>query len=447
MAKHLRISRITVTLAYTELQSNDYLSSRGRSGYYVSENAPEAPKFKIKEPQSSKNPVDWNRAIGQRFSGKFLSEKRSDWAGYKYPFVYGQVDANLFDHANWRLCALQALGTKDFRSMTSDFYDQDDPKLLEFVARHTLPRRGILANEDEILITLWAQNALWLSTQILLTRKKKAIIENPCYPALLDILSQSRCQIETVDVDDKGLPPEKLSNDINVIFTTPSHHCPTAATMPLSRRKRLLEKAQRSDGIIIEDDYEFEMSFLQPALPALKSLDNDGRVIYVCSFSKSLFPGMILGYLVGPAPFIKEARALRASVLRHQPGHIQRTAAYFLSLGHYDALIKRMSKHYEERYLEMEKSLTKCELKIAGKAQHGGSSFWVEIPKHISSIKLAEDLLKKDVVIEPGDPFFVGNNYSKNFIRLAYSSIPVERIDPGIELIAKAISDTGLMTV
>ena len=447
LAKHLRVSRITVTLAYTELQSNDYLSSRDRSGYYVSENAPEAPKFNIKEPQSSKNPVDWNRAIGQRFSGKFLSEKRSDWAGYKYPFVYGQVDANLFDHANWRLCALQALGTKDFRSMTSDFYDQDDPKLLEFVARHTLPRRGILANEDEILITLGAQNALWLSTQILLTRKKKAIIENPCYPALLDILSQSKCQIETIDVDDKGLPPEKLSNDINVIFTTPSHHCPTAATMPLSRRKRLLEKAQRSDGIIIEDDYEFEMSFLQPALPALKSLDNDGRVIYVGSFSKSLFPGMRLGYLVGPAPFIKEARALRASVLRHPPGHIQRTAAYFLSLGHYDALIKRMSKHYEERYLEMEKSLTKCELKIAGKAQHGGSSFWVEIPKHISSVKLAEDLLKKDVVIEPGDPFFVGNNYSKNFIRLAYSSIPVERIDPGIELIAKAISDTGLMTV
>ena len=447
LAKHLRISRITVTLAYTELQSNDYLSSRGRSGYYVSENAPEAPKFKIKERQSSKNPVDGNRAIGQRFSGKFLSEKRSDWAGYKYPFVYGQVDANLFDHANWRLCALQALGTKDFRSMTSDFYDQDDPKLLEFVARHTLPRRGILANEDEILITLGAQNALWLSTQILLTRKKKAIIENPCYPALLDILSQSRCQIETVDVDDKGLPPEKLSNDINVIFTTPSHHCPTAATMPLSRRKRLLEKAQRSDGIIIEDDYEFEMSFLQPALPALKSLDNDGRVIYVGSFSKSLFPGMRLGYLVGPAPFIKEARALRASVLRHPPGHIQRTAAYFLSLGHYDALIKRMSKHYEERYLEMEKSLTKCDLKIAGKAQHGGSSFWVEIPKHISSIKLAEDLLKKDVVIEPGDPFFVGNNYPKNFIRLAYSSIPAERIAPGIELIAKAISDTGPMTV
>ena len=447
LAKHLKISRITVTLAYTELQSNDYLSSKGRSGFYVSANAPEAPQFEIIKSQTPENPVDWNKALGQRFSGKFLSEKRSDWAGYRYPFIYGQVDANLFDHANWRLCALQALGAKDFRSMTSDFYDQDDPKLLEFVARQTLPRRGIVATEDEILITLGAQNALWLSTQILLTQRRKAIIENPCYPALLDILSQSRCNIEAVDVDDQGLPPEKLAADINVIFTTPSHHCPTAATMPLSRRKLLLAKAQELNAIIVEDDYEFEMSFLEPVLPALKSLDNDGRVIYVGSFSKSLFPGMRLGYLVGPAPFIKEARALRASVLRHPPGHIQRTAAYFLSLGHYDALIKRMSKQYEERYLEMEKSLTKFDLKIAGKAQHGGSSFWVETPKRTKAVKLARRLLEMDVVIEPGDPFFVGKNYPKNFIRLAYSSIPTNKIAAGIELIAEAISDTGPITV
>ena len=280
----------------------------------------------------------------------------------------------------------------------------------------------------------------------MLTQRRKALIENPCYPALLDILSQSRCNIEAVDVDHQGLPPEKLDDDINVIFTTPSHHCPTAATMPLSRLKHLIEKARELNAIIVEDDYEFEMSFLEPALPALKSLDEDGRVIYVGSFSKSLFPGMRLGYLVGPAPFIKEARALRASVLRHPPGHIQRTAAYFLSLGHYDALIKRMSKQYEERHLEMEKSLIKFDLKIAGKAKHGGSSFWIETPKHIKAIKLAQHLLNMNVVIEPGDPFFVGENYPQNFIRLAYSSIPTNKIAPGIELIARAISDTGPIT-
>ena len=120
------------------------------------------------------------------------------------------------------------------------------------------------------------------------------------------------------------------------------------------------------DALIVEDDYEFEMSFLKPPSPALKSLDADGRVIYVGSFSKSLFPGLRLGYLVGSEPFIKEARALRASVLRHPPGHIQRTAAYFLSLGHYDALVRRMGTAFHERREVMQKAIEDNGLQIAG---------------------------------------------------------------------------------
>ena len=83
---------------------------------------------------------------------------------------------------------------------------------------------------------------------------------------------------------------------------------------------------------------------------------------------------------------------------------------------------------------------------IAGTAKHGGSSFWIETPKHIKAIELAQNLLNMNVVIEPGDPFFVGENYPQNFIRLAYSSIPTNKIAPGIELIARAISDTGPIT-
>ena len=140
-------------------------------------------------------------------------------------------------------------------------------------------------------------------------------------------------------MDSDGLPPDLIPPETDVVFTTPSHQCPTASTMPISRRKELLRRASADDFLIVEDDYEFEMSFLKPPSPALKSLDDEGRVIYVGSFSKSLFPGLRLGYLVGPAPFIREARALRSAVLRHPPGHMQRTAAYFLSLGHYLSLI------------------------------------------------------------------------------------------------------------
>ena len=105
LALHLGVSRITVTLAYTELLANDYLSSKGRSGYYVSQNAPDPPSVPPNRPRS--DGVDWSRAIGQKFTGGATPEKPQDWAKFKYPFVYGQADPTVFDHANWRMCALR----------------------------------------------------------------------------------------------------------------------------------------------------------------------------------------------------------------------------------------------------------------------------------------------------------------------------------------------------
>lgn len=441
LATHLGVSRITVTLAYTELLANDYLTSKGRSGYYVSDTAPEPPQFSASPPKEER--VDWARAIGQKFTGTLQNEKPLDWARYEFPFIYGQTDPTLFDHANWRHCALQALGTKDFGSLTSDYYDRDDPRLIEFIARHTLPRRGISARPDEILVTLGAQNALWLTAQVLLTQRRTAAIENPCYPALRDILNQSRCHVQTVDVDENGLPPELIPDDTTVIFTTPSHHCPTAATLPIERRHALLNRARELDALVVEDDYEFEMSFLKPPSPSLKSLDQDGRVIYVGSFSKSLFPGLRLGYLVGSEPFIREARALRASVFRHPPGHIQRTAAYFLSLGHYDALIRKMGSTYQKRRKTMEDSIQKAGLEIAGRGVFGGSSFWMRAPDGVNVGELSDRLRARGVLIESGDAFFAENQRKSTYYRLAYSSISESKIPRGIEIIADEIAKTG----
>lgn len=442
LAVHLGVSRITVTIAYTELLASDYLSSKGRSGYFVSENAPSPPVFT--PGPDTQDAVDWTRAIGQRFSGGVTPSKPQDWSKYRYPFVYGQADQSLFDHANWRLCALQALGQRDFNSMTNDYYDQDDPQLIEFIVRHTLPRRGITAAPEQILITLGAQNALWLTAQVLLTQRRRAALEDPCYHALRDILIQSRCHVTPVRVDQDGLPPEAIPPETDVIFTTPSHQCPTNATMPMARRRALLERAREMDAIIVEDDYEFETSFLRPPSPALKSLDADGRVIYVGSFSKSLFPGLRLGYLVGSEPFIREARALRASVLRHPPGHIQRTASYFLSLGHYDALVRRMSNALHERRTKMEEVIAQTGLQIAGQGAHGGSSFWMRAPETVDTQILAARLRARGVLIEPGQSFFGGEEQPQNFYRLGYSSIPTSRITDGLQALASEIEEMAL---
>ncbi len=207
LALQLGVSRITVTLAYTELVAGDYLTALGRSGYFVSDSAP-VPRLAAQARVAGPDGVNWARVTGERFSARGIVSKPADWRSYPYPFIYGQADATLFDHQNWRQCALRALGKRDFEVLTDDYHARDDPMLIEFIARNILPRRGISARPEEILLTLGAQNALWLAAQVLLPAGRVAALENPCYPGLRAILGQAQARVVSVDVDAGGLPPE-----------------------------------------------------------------------------------------------------------------------------------------------------------------------------------------------------------------------------------------------
>ena len=427
LAKHLGVSRITVTLAYTELVADDYLTAQPRAGYTVSASAPEPPGFTPQAPHTST--VDWAARLGPTLPGLGL-DKPADWASYRYNFIYGQPDPTLFDSANWRLCALQALGRKEWSAVAPDAYDQDDPLLVDFIARQTLPRRGILAGPDEILLTLGAQNALWLAAR-LLTPGQRVAMEDPGYPALRAILSQTGCHVTPVPVDADGLPPDAIPPGTTVVFCTPGAQCPTTVTLPPARRQALLALAEARDMILVEDDYETDMP---GTVPALKSLDRQGRVIHVGSFSKAIFPGLRLGYLVGPAPFIAQARALRATLLRHPPGLIQRTAAHFLSLGHYDALLRRTARAYGERRAAMLAALEGAGL-LTEAPLASGSSLWLRLPGR-DTAALAAALRPRGVLIEPGGPFFAGGG-GREWVRLAWSSVPVGRVAEGVDLFAR----------
>ncbi|SFA69143.1 transcriptional regulator, GntR family [Poseidonocella pacifica] len=438
LAEHLGVARITITVSYNELVANEYLVARGRSGYFVAETAPTRPKFE--SPARQDRPVvDWatklTRPVHQR--GDIL--RPPNWMDYRYPFIYGQSDPDLFDHANWRACALRAVGRRDFDSLAQDRYQSDDPMLVEFILRHILPRRGIHATPDQILITMGGQNALWMIAQLLLADGQVAIVENPCFPGLRRIFDQMGYVGRSVDVDHKGLPPELIPEEAQLVFTTPSHHAPTNVTMPLERRVEMLERADRHDFLIVEDDYEFEMSFLARPSPALKSLDQDGRVIYLGSFSKSIFPGLRLGYVVGDQMLIEEMRKLRTVVLRHPPSHIQRTTAYFLSLGHYDSQIARMARYYGQRRAIVEKGIREHGLIPEQGEVLGGSSFWMRAPLGVDTTQLALDLRKDSVLIEPGNAFFARRSPDRSHYRIAYSSIASSKIEKGMALLARGI--------
>lgn len=437
LAQTLGLSRMTVTLVYQELVSQGYLETAPRSGVMIAGTVPHR-RLKAQGLRSSTTAVDWAHWLIDAQPRKRVIRKPADWRDYRYPFIYGQADASLFDHNAWRDCARRAWGTRDFAELAADQYGADDALLVDYIRSNTLPRRGIHAGPDEVLVTLGAQNALFLAIELLARADRLAVTEEPGYPDFAEALRRAQSPTCFLPLRDGGLDPAELPDQTRLVIATPSHNIPTGATMPLARRHELLSRAASQDFLIIEDDYDFEMSYLAPPAPALKSLDQSGRVIYLGSFSKALFPGLRIGYMVAPAPLIARARDLRAIMLRHPPAHLQRITAYFLALGHYDAHIVRLRQTLKHRRAVLEEALGASALRIAGAAASGGSSLWIEARSGIDSRVLAERLQPASVLIEPGDVFFETPPEPCPFFRLGYSSIQAQDIGAGIALIDAA---------
>jgi GntR family transcriptional regulator / MocR family aminotransferase len=444
MAKSLGVSRNTVVLAYQGLLDDGYLVARERSGYFVSdkalsESAP--PPRRLPQRPQRDSILDVERRFKMRPSQQALHSKPQDWQKFTYPFIYGQVDHNLFPLAEWRECTRQALGKKWLGAWTNDTWSTDDPLLVEQIRRRILPRRGIMASDDEILITLGAQNALYILTHLLVDRSTRVAMEDPGYPDVRNAFDLHAGEVVPIPVDAQGLTLSPALDKADLVFTTPSHQFPTTVTMPLERRMALLKRAREHDFLIIEDDYEFETNYVNEPCPALKSLDDDGRVIYVGSLSKTLFPGLRLGFMVGPKSLIDEARALRRLMVRHPPNNNQRAAALFLSLGHHDTLIRRLHKAYRARWEVMGKALNDHLPNAARSPSFGGTAYWVQGPSGIDSERLAHEAQQRSIFIEPMQQAFAGANRPTNHFRLAFSSIDEARIEPGIRLLAKTIGD------
>lgn len=440
MAKRLGVSRNTVVLAYQALVDDGFLVSRERSGFYVNDEVLQGMAKRPEVPAAPEHrPIDWSRRFRVQPSAQDNIVKPLDWQAYPYPFIYGQVDRELFPIAEWRDCSRRALGTKWLGQWTSDSYTADDPMLIEQIRTRILPRRGILASNEQMLITLGAQNALYLLASLLVTTRSRIAIEEPGYPDMRNVLGLRSDRLVPIPVDEDGLPVERRLADCDLVFVTPSHQFPTTATMPLERRIALLDMAARHDFLIIEDDYEFETNYVSEPCPALKSLDQNDRVIYVGSLSKSLFPGLRLGFLVAAPELIREARAQRRLMLRHPPNNNQRTAALFLALGHHDTLIHRLHRAYSARWAAMGEALERHLPRSSRAPTFGGTSYWVQGPKGLDADELAEAALAEGIVIEPGRIAYAAPDPPRNRFRLGFSSIPLERIEPGIQLLAKVI--------
>lgn len=442
LAGALGLSRMTVTLVYQELVAQGYLEARPRSGFVVARDAPTRALTQSARAGTGAvlpEAVDWTRWLTGIPQRQRVIRKPADWRAMRWPFIYGQADPRLFDHAAWRECALRALGAREFPGLADDLLTQDDPMLVDHICSHSLPRRGITARPEEVLITLGAQHGLYMAVDLLARPDRPAAIEEPGYPDFAETLRRAGAPIRLLAVGADGLDPAQVPSGTRLVIATPSHHVPTGATMTLGRRMALLARAATDDFLIVEDDYDFEMSYLAPPVPALKSMDRTGRVIYLGSFSKSLFPGLRIGYMVGPAEIIAAAREARAVMLRHPPPHLQRITAWFLALGHYDSHITRLRAALKTRRAVLTEALAGTSLTIAGADAVGGSALWVAAPEGTDSAVLAAAAAARSVLIEPGAVFFERPPDPCRYFRLGYSSIAAQDIPDGIAQLRAAL--------
>lgn len=451
LADQLGVARNTVVLSYQMLVEEGYLLSRERSGHFVNPEILRGRSSVAATPPAQAVPLDgeaparpvWRQRIANPPSQQRNIVKPANWQHYEFPFIYGQFDQSLFPTNDWRECCMKSLSIMEIRNWAPDLIERDDESLVQQIRTRVLPRRGVFAMPDEIIITNGCQQALYLIADLLCGEGTTVGFENPGYPDARNIFDNRKARLLPLRVDNHGIAPDELEDSLarcDYVYVTPSHQCPTTATMPLERRRTLLECAQRHDFVIVEDDYESENTFSGTPHPALKSLDSADRVIYVGSLSKTFAPGLRLGYVVGPRELIRELRALRRLMVRHPVGYVQRAFATFLALGHHDALLRRLAHAYRERSQALMAALDAHLPQARYVPITGGASSWVEGPPWLDAERLAADAQAVGVLIEPGGVFFMNDDTdARRYFRMGFSAIASEKIEPGVRALAQCV--------
>jgi len=445
LAGEIGVSRNTTSLAYQQLVAEGHLVARERSGFFVADNP--APVTRVATVVANAGSDDGTVSFAKSrirarvgVAGGFRCPP--DWQKYRYPFIDGRYDHSLFPVAEWREASRFALGVQEIDKWSIDNGDSDDEMLVEEIRTKLLPRRGISAQPDEILITAGEQQALHLLTELFARPGVSIGMEEPGLPSMRELIGLRGADTHYLKVDEEGLVVGDTIKECDLVHVTPSRQRPTGVTLSMPRREALLAAAQKHDLLIIEDDFECEMNYLRDALPALRAMAGGERVLYVSALSKLLSPGIRIGYLVGPADVIAAARRLRSLTTKRPSPNNQRTAAFFLSLGHYDAMLGRLNRICEERLIELRDALNHYRPdSVAIPPVDGGTAYWVSGPEDLDADRLVQAAQSQGMLIEPVSDYFAHPAGHKNMFRLGITSLPRNSIRPGVELLAKIMRD------
>ncbi len=435
LAEQLGVSRNTVFSAYNKLVDLGLLVARDRSGYYVNPIAvpsEESTESQTEDIFGNDNPAP----VSFDSLGLAPVDNPLDWTSYPYPFIYNQIDPDLFPVDSWRECTRLALGRAKMPAWRDDAVETDSPQLSQQLRQRLLSSRGIYAGEDEVLITLGAQNALFIVGATFAHKNRPIAMEDPGYNYGRNAFQLTGNRIVGVPVDEEGIVVSQIP-DCQLVFTTPSHQFPTMVTMSQNRREALLSAAEEQDFLVIEDDYESEMNYFNQRSKSLRAQDSNNRVIYIGSLSKTVSPGIRLGFIVAHPEIIKQTRIVRGVMMRHPPTIVQEVVALFFQLGHYDSHLRNIERRYKQRWHVMNDAIAEHLTMLQKTPNRGGTSFWLTGPEGFDATELQQRLREHGVLIDAGESFYL--NRDKRSFRLGFAFVPVKKLKEGIQIIAEEV--------
>lgn len=347
LADQLGISRTVVLLAYDQLLAEGFIAGRRGSGTYVSEGlgsnrlaaSKKSPRLRLST---------FGSAAAAAVPALDVHARRSPSLRYDFASGRSESDIETFPFEMWRRillrCARKAPVVElDYGPAAGSL------ALRSAICAHLRRSRAVVCDPSEIIIANGSQQALDLIVRVLLERGDSVAIENPSYQGTREILRTAGIRLLPVPVDRDGVIPSNLPDHARLCFVTPSHQYPTGAILSLSRRLALLEWAKGTNSVIIEDDYDGEFRYEGHPLESLQGLDAEGRIIYVGTFSRTVFPALRVGYLIVPKSLTAAFTAAKWLNDQHSATLEQQALAEFVSSGAYERHLRRVRRRNAAR--------------------------------------------------------------------------------------------------
>jgi GntR family transcriptional regulator/MocR family aminotransferase len=442
LASELGLSRTTILNAFDQLISEGYLQARTGAGTYVATALPEdLLQVRAKAVLTSKRTQAKHLLSkrGEKFAA--TSVTATSRLDKPRPFRSGTPALDLFPFKIWA-----RLSAQRWRRASSELLQYGDPAgyrpLREAIAAYLGASRAVRCEAEQVIIVAGSQQALEVAAQVLLDIGDAAWVEDPGYLGARAALSGAGAHIVPVPVDHEGLDLSegiKRCSGARLVCVSPSHQFPLGMTMSLPRRLSLLEWANRSRAWILEDDYDSEYRYAGRPIPSLQGLDVQGRVIYIGTFSKVLFPSLRLGYIVAPSDLVDPFVKARAIFDRHSPTVDQAVLADFITAGHFARHIRLMRTLYAERQRVL---VEEIESELAGLLEiypdEAGMHLIGWLPERVSDVIAAKRAAEYGVEVGPLSTYYIGQQ-SRSAITLGYSAYSPKEIRKGVRTLATAL--------